>query len=275
MHPTGTTQSLTLQALNKLLRPIAQLAIANGVKLSDLEESLKTQLVSVADTQLKTTSAISLATGVHRKDVTRLLLEAQATQLPVEARTDHSPAIAAFTVWANDPQWRDPDGSPKVLVRQADPAHTDYANSFDALCKLITKELPTKTILNELERLGLVSLSKSEAGEKQVHLLASNFIPKDDKKQMLGLLADNVGDHLSATVNNILGQSKHLEQAIFSEPIDSSTALIVEGILREQWAVIKEKTIPTLMAAEAANVNKKNLAHRIRYGIYTYLSHPR
>ena len=77
--PASTAPSpALLRALRHALRPLVRLMIAGGVTLPALIEMLKGLLVDVADKEFglagkaPTDSRVSLVTGVHRKDVSRL-----------------------------------------------------------------------------------------------------------------------------------------------------------------------------------------------------------
>ena len=77
----GNPHASLLQALQKLLRPLIRLLLAQGVTFPMLASQLKAVYVQVAKEEFKLTdkrqtdSRISLLTGVHRKDVKRLVHE--------------------------------------------------------------------------------------------------------------------------------------------------------------------------------------------------------
>ncbi|MFO1287079.1 MAG: hypothetical protein U1F49_11415 [Rubrivivax sp.] len=58
-------------------------------------------------------------------------------------------------------------------------------------------------------------LARLDAATDTVALQGDAFVPSGDRVRMLGFLGDNVGDHLRAAVDNVLaaGKPPHLEQA--------------------------------------------------------------
>ena len=49
-------------------------------------------------------------------------------------------------------------------------------------------------------------------------------MPRGDAGRMLGFLGDNVGDHLSAAVANVLGDGRrHFEQAVFADELSAQS----------------------------------------------------
>jgi Family of unknown function (DUF6502) len=80
------TQSEIVRISTLMLRPLIRLLVHYGVNLNDFVEAVKSMYVEIAQERIKhdrervTDSAISVMTGVHRKDVRRILEEIDGTR---------------------------------------------------------------------------------------------------------------------------------------------------------------------------------------------------
>ena len=81
------------QALERLLVPLARLAVARGVPFAMIDESLRKAFVSVAHAahpglpEHRRASRVSAATGLHRREVTRFLEAAAQPRSPAPPRS--------------------------------------------------------------------------------------------------------------------------------------------------------------------------------------------
>ena len=250
--------------LNRLLVPLARLCLANGITFAAVEDVLKRAFVQETialqpDAPMHgTVSHVSTATGINRREVTRLIkLEAPERQT--------KPPIAAeiFARWTTDAAWRDRYGAPLVLNRQG------AAPSFEALAQSITRDIHPRSMLDELIRLDLV---RHDEDLDQVSLTRSDFVPKGDSRQMVGFLGDNVGDHLEAAVDNVLdGGSRHLEQAVFADELSVESIKALRPLMMAQWQALREVMVPAITAfIEADRLAGRVQDQRVRIGLYSY-----
>jgi hypothetical protein len=272
MHLDNSPAQDTLDAL---LAPWARLALSQGIKFQALEELLKAQLVQAASQAAAlsktkiTASSISLATGLQRPDVTRLLAEKHKAVAPAPRTISDQ----VFTRWLNDAQWQSANGQPKALKRDAS---NTLLGSFDALCQSVSQSVHPKSVQNELVRLHLAEVTTSQSGDQFVTLLADNFTPSTNHSAMLALLAGNAGAHLQAAVSNVVAaqqgqEPQHLEQAVVSDPISPAQAQAVQQLIQQHWQAIKAASVPALEAAETEQANSQQAgAQRIRLGVYVY-----
>jgi Family of unknown function (DUF6502) len=251
-----------LNAMRELLQPLAQLAVGQGVLLSTVEEMLKTAFVNAArDAHGKAgservVSRISTVTGLNRREVTRLL---QADTSAVEPKP--SPATRVFTRWLSDPAWKSASGEPLALPRQG------TAPSFEALAQSVTRDVHPRSLLDELCRLGLAQLDGDT-----VHVTSRSFVPKGDSARMLGFVASNVGDHLRASIANVLADTPpHFEQAIFADGLSAASVQAAHELVRTQWKGLLAATVPTLQKMIDADQAAGNAAdQRVRIGLFSY-----
>jgi Family of unknown function (DUF6502) len=255
-------------ALLNVLGPLIQLCLARGVKFQTLSDLTKLAYVQQAAKGPKpNVSQISVATGLHRKDVTRLLDERSSNQAPSFPRSLES---EVFFRWINHPSFLQPNGKPKPLARQS---KQDDDASFETLCWQITKDVHPRSILESMVRLGLVT--ELDAGF--VELAKDSFVPSNEEKQMLALLAGNLSDHFAAAVSNVNidGQSQQpfLEQAIFGRKISKQSVQTLHEVSRANWSQFTQAFMNAIseLPESQDNIEPTNDAsERFRVGMYFY-----
>ena len=148
MNSTPRDQVLGIAAT--LLRPLIRLLTLHGVGLNDLVELAKRIYVEQAEQQLRreerrvTAAALSTLTGVHRKDVKRIV---EAGPLaPAEVRR-RSLLDAVMSLWSGDPRFIDARGAPRPLERRSALRDTPQP-SFEDLIEEVTKGVPPKALLD-------------------------------------------------------------------------------------------------------------------------------
>ncbi len=253
-----------LDACRALLKPLAQLAVARGVPFAPVQETLKAAYVDAARAAHpgvaahRAVSRISAATGLNRREVTRLV-QRDEHRAPVRK----SPATQVFTRWMSDPALRTPEGGPRPLPRQGS------APSFEDLAQSVTRDVHPRSLLEELCRLGLARVDETEG---QVHLLSEAFVPRGDMDRMLGFLGANVGDHLSAAVANVLSDGKrHFEQALFADELSQQSLEAARALITTQWQSLLAAMAPALRAfIEQDRAAGRAQDQRLRIGLYTY-----
>lgn len=255
------------QALEALLVPLARLAVARGVPYAVIDETLRTALVAAAHgahpgvPEHRRASRISAATGLHRREVNRLLEPATQTKTSAPPR---SPAAMVFAHWRADPRYRTRSGAPRVLPR------VGAAPSFESLAREVTRDMHPRALLEELLRLDLASL---DAASDRVTLTAAAFVPRGDRARMLGYLGANVGDHLQAAVANVLGRDPpHFEQAIAADGLSEASLATLRPLLREHWRRLSDQLVPLLerLIKEDAASADSDATHRVRIGLFGF-----
>lgn len=256
------TVQTVLRAALQLMGPMVRWLVRNGVTYPAFAQALKDVFVSSAREELHrrgqrvTASALSVLSGVHRKDV-----RAEGAGEARSAQRGPSPASQIFTRWLADPAYRHADtGMPAPLSR------VGPAPSFESLARTVSSDVHPRTLLQELERLGLVSVE----GE---HVLprVEAFVPSAAQSEMHALLAANVGDHLRAAVHNLDGAGPRLlEQSVFADGLSALSAAELGEVARELWADAFAR-----MVAEATKRVELDAEHderpmRMRFGVYYY-----
>ncbi|WP_051379086.1 DUF6502 family protein [Derxia gummosa] len=263
----GNESDWARPVLAELLRPLAELALSQGLKLQELTEALKVALVDAAAAEIRNTkgpkarvteSALSVATGVHRKDVHRLLAEAES---PV-ARPPRSVAPLVFTRWRSSPEFLDAEGNPRALPANL---QTEQRPNFAQLCASISQDVHPRTVLDELMRLDLVA---EEDG--WLRLTRVGFVPSGETRALIDFVGANVGDHFLAAVRNVRApEPVHFEQAVWAAPVDRAAVEAARALAREQWPLMLKRLVPMLEAAEARATGSDD-ALRLRLGLYMF-----
>lgn len=255
----------TARALQQLLTALSRLALSGGLRLPALVELMKVAMVEAArdGEPALSMSQLSVRTGVHRKDLRRLLDDPAP-------RPRATPASEVFARWRGDPRYLTARGRPRVLPRAgAAPGEP----SFDALVESVTTDVHPRAVLDELLRLGIVA----QDARGRLRLVAEAFVPSGDRGQMLRLLADNVADHLDAATANLAGaQPGFLEQAMFSDGLSEASARAFNAATRAAWDDAYATLMPLLQQLyEQDRGRGADTGHRVRFGMYGFLEKTR
>lgn len=259
-------------AFERLLAPLAQLMVAQGVTYAQIDEMLRLAVVQAAHAahpslpEHRRASRVSASTGLHRREVQRLL---EVAASPRSAAPPRSPALEVFAHWlaSNVYQHRKgrSKGQPLTLPR------TGAAPSFQSLAQEVTRDVHPRALLEELLRLKLVRLDDDQ--DLVIPEPTLSHAPRGDKPAMLRYLGLNVGDHLQAGVDNVLGREPgHLEQALAADGLSQASLQAIRQALREQWQVVAPALVATVeqcVQSDAASADSE-ARYRVRIGMYGY-----
>lgn len=258
-----SADQVLLRACRSLMAPLARLAVARGARYAQVDEVLRSVFVEAARSAHadmpahRAVSRVSAATGLNRREVTRLMKADQ----PEPVR--RSPATEVFTRWLSDPALRQ-DGVPRrSLPRQGG------SPSFETLAQSVTKDVHPRSLLEEMCRLGLAEV---DPDSDTVLLLRDTFVPMGDERRLFGFLGANVGDHLSAAVANVLGAApRHLEQALFADGLSPDSLDRLRPLFSEQWQSLVRTIAPTVQhLIDEDQTSGRPQTQRLRLGLYTY-----
>lgn len=255
---------VVLRASMSLVVPVVRWLLRSGVQYGTFAGALKTVFVQVAGEELRrsgtktTDSAVSVLSGVHRKDVHTI----SDTSGEPELRSVSLPS-QVFTRWLTAARYRDASGKPRALQRIGE------RRSFEALAREVSTDVHPRTVLDELARLGLVRLR----GEL-VEVNAKSFVPSSDDAELATLFAANAGDHLAAAVHNLTTtQPRFLEQSVFADGLSRQSARQLHEIARTLWAHAFERMVAE--ATTRCEADRETPAPiRMRFGVYYYDDEP-
>lgn len=252
-----------LRAIDVILAPLIRLLLASGADYPRIAAELKPLFVEQARLELiragqkDTDSALSLLSGVHRKDV-RAWRQGRLT-----GRTARGVSISSqvFARWVQDPLYRDRRKRPRPLPRLGS------APSFEALSRSITQDVHPYTVLSELMRLGLVQVQDVQ-GHETIVPLREGFVPAVGSPEMMELFGGNLSDHAAAAVANLLVQAPRLEQSVFAVGITAESAQHLGGLARKLWAQAKSEMIAEATRRYEADQTREDATSRMRFGAY-------
>ncbi|MBE7418935.1 MAG: hypothetical protein HS128_14570 [Ideonella sp.] len=260
--PTGHRARLALRAALTLLVPLARWLVHNGVPYSSFAPALKPVFVEAARQELAgsggklTDSALSVLSGVHRRDIRAM---GTAGQLPVQPK---SPSVASqvFTRWFTDAQLRDQDDRPMPLPKSGG------AVSFDGLARQVSSDVHPRTLLAEMQRLGLVQVDADT-----VRLQAQAFVPQQGFDEMVELFAANAADHLAAASHNLRGDGeKFLEQSVFASGLSPRSTQTLGALARKLWRSAFQQMVREATPRYQQDSREQQGSMRMRFGVYFY-----
>ena len=260
---------LLLEAIEAILLPLARLCMAQGLPVDHAEEVLKRAYVraarerrreagATAGAGARDVSQVATATGLSRREVARL----DAAMLPRSVQKP-PPVNQIYLRWSTSKRLRNSHGQARALPR------TGKAPSFESLAQSVTKHVHPRSLLDEMLRQDLVSVS--EDGQT-VTLQSDRYVPAKNDAQLYGFLGANVGDHLAAaTANVVRREHTHFEQAIFADELSLGSAEAVRMLVVAQWQRMLAEVVPEIEKLIADDkAAGRSAHHRARIGVFTF-----
>ncbi len=264
----GDAATAPLDAATSILEPLAGLLLSLEIRFAQAEALLKAAYIQAsarayaAEGKVPSVSTLSVATGIRRREVKRLLELPTTKAAP--STSQMSPASQARLRWTTDPRFLDRQGQPLPLARTS----AGRGKSFASLAATISKDTHPRALLDELVRIGAAAV------ESDMVVLQHRFLtPQRDLKSTLEIGSTNVGDHLSTVLVNLLSDDTPLmERAVFADGLTESSARAGASLAREVW----QQALPGLRERLQALVDQDEAAPdntwRMRIGIYGYLA---
>ncbi|MFO0416962.1 MAG: DUF6502 family protein [Pseudomonadota bacterium] len=187
--------------IQAILRALVRWCLKRGVRSAQVEELVRRTFVVEARREIKaaqsefSVSKVSVMTGLHRTEVSRLLAEEG------EPPAQHDILNRVIGLWSSAKRYRAKDGSPRGLT------HEGLGSEFAELVADVSKEVTHYPILFELERIGAI-----EYREGTVNLVVKGYTPQQDAQYGLDLLTLDLMDLASAIESNIV--KRHTEPSL-------------------------------------------------------------
>lgn len=249
----------TLESIFPMMQHIARWLIHSGVGYTDFVAALKPIFYQQALAELdriqqhKTDSAVSLLSGLHRKDVSAF--RQQATQNSSEA-----PNFAISVPARVIARWIALDLPHQIPV-------SGETDSFEALVKHISTEKHPRSILFELQRLGVV-----EQQDQQVILQQNSFTPDNQMQESKALFSANLTDHLAAGIDNFISEKPftHLEQAVHAEKLTAQSVEALRQLSLDLWQDMAKQLLNAAIHHCEHDQNQADAIYQFRFGVYQY-----
>ena len=269
--------SVILHSVLHLLKPVVRLMLRHGVAYPAFAAALKQVFLSAAQDEIKasgmaqTDSAVSLLSGLHRRDVRNLTRADDPAPAPQAFAGLASQVVAR---WLSQDLYLDENQAP-IAIARAGPMP-----SFDALVHAVTQDVRPRSVLDELIRLGLAA---EEDG--QVTLLAQGFVPRAGLPELAALMQDNLFDHVAAACENLdkkaavegatqsADTTDFLEQSVYVDEITADSAHRLHQVSAQAWKLAFQTVMRDAQRSfdhDAVHATADERNHRARFGVYFY-----
>lgn len=264
--PIETPPSVSV-AIAHCLKPVARLCIHFGIDFRTLSEMMKAAFVTVAKEEFKvngksqTDSRIALLTGVHRKDVRRLLGRA-----PEKSNTRQQGLVANLIAqWLGTPELIDDKGEVKAIPRNPQP---DHKYSFIGLAGTLTNDIHPRALMDECLSRGIIKISDDE----MVHLIVESLVPADDIDEKAHFFGQTIHDHIAAAEHNLNGnQPPFLDRFVWHEGLtEEDVNTIATAARKAAMNALKQVNNQAVQFKQKNHDEGKLSDYRIHFGTFFY-----
>lgn len=256
----STAPQPVLGVVLRVMAPLVRWLLRSGVGYTEFAAALKPVFLSQAMHETRRTggketdSALSLLSGLHRKDIRKATTDAFSAGFAVDSKASLKASLPSQVV----ARWVATD-LPNALKLTGD-------NSFERLVRAVSTDVHPRAVQQELVRLGVAQLSGD-----LLELTRRAFMPDPASHETRQLLADSVADHLSAGVHNLTDGAarKYLEQAVFADGLSAASVRQLEQLANQLW---QESMSRMVQAAVPLCEHDEPLGgdQRIRLGMFCY-----
>lgn len=259
-----TQQSmLVLDSVLTMLEPLVLLMLRHGISYVELAEQLKVVFLAQAmaeSTRIggkQTDSALSLVTGLQRRDVQQLREHAKQATRPQQL---HS-TTPAETVG----RWLAEQYPDQIPYSTPD----EFGISFEKIVNSISKDKHPRAVLDELLRIKVVEFDENM---QQVVLSRKAFLPDEQSEAIQYLFRRTLGDHLMASVHNISTEDdpKFLEQAVFANGLTAQSIAMLHTYSRKQWENMMQDFLKFAGSLCMIDNDTQEPTERFTVGMYAY-----
>lgn len=260
--PSDSPEAVLAEVL-AILEPLVTWLVRSGVGYAAFAAALKPVFLAQAEKELerlgrkRTDSALSLLSGLHRKDVRSL------GEPALKVTADNA---------AQGARWGKPSAANQVATRWISlgwPDSLPFSGpepSFETLARLVSRDFHHRAVLDDLVRLGV---AREQGGT--VHLIRDAFTPSPGLAEARQLFAGSAVDHLAAGVQNLSGEPgrRFLEQSVFADGLSESSIQALQQLANQIWADALQRVVD-----EAVPLCERDQgvapAHRFRLGVFSY-----
>jgi len=255
------------RAIIKIMRPLVRVMLRNGLAFADFAALVKEVFVDVASEDFdlpgkkQSVSRISVITGINRKEVKRLL------ELPSDSPDvdNNNRAARVVSGWMRDNDFTDAQGKPRQLPL----ASTGAQTGFDALVKKHSGDMPARSILDELVRVGAATVNNGS-----VKLTSSGYVPSTSNDEMLRLSAEGASDLLKTVDHNLQTDNKvsRLQLSVAYDDVSENGVELFRNLSREKSLELLNH-LDQFLASQDRSVNQSVAGdgrYRTGLGIYYF-----
>jgi hypothetical protein len=255
-------------ALRRLLRPLFKLLIAHQITHPWFSNFIKSIYVDVAindfqvDDKIPNDSRVTFLTGVHRKDVRRIRLEENEDDNPIPKSIHLGGLIVSR--WCAGPEYLNDSGHPIPLPRLT---QKDGSPSFESLVASISKDIRARAVLDEWQRLGMISVSDKDF----IQLHTEAFIPEKGFEEKAYYFGQNLESHIAACVHNMNGEKPAMmERSVYYDGLSAEDIEELEQTAK-QISMEGLQTVNRLAVKLRKKTAKKSIkTGKMNFGVYFY-----
>ena len=260
--PTNDAE-FNLKQVLALMDYLSQWLIRSGVGYTEFSAALKPIFYQQALQELEridqkpTISAISLLSGLHRKDVSAYKDTKLAGKPLTEANISEPISVPSRVIglWLAE-------GWGECL-----PFSSDEENNFEILVKRVSTERHPRSVLNELIRLGIV-LEK----DGNILLQKGQFIPDPSLQEARKILIKNLQSHLAAGFHNLFenNQTNFLEQAVCADELTEASVQFLRDQSLKLWHEYALQLLKSASEKCAEDEGKLDATKTFIFGVYQH-----
>jgi hypothetical protein len=190
-------------ALYRICAALARFALKRGVPFDAVSEVAKRAFIDVTHREFtipgrkQSASRVAVLTGIHRKDVARVLTAPAPQDDAASSRI--TSAAGVVTGWRRDRAFLDKRGKPAALP------FDKGSPSFAELVKRYGRgDITSRAVLDELVRVGAAERLR----DGRIRLLASAYVPVTTSEEALAILGSDVSDLISTIDHNLSCEPK-------------------------------------------------------------------
>jgi hypothetical protein len=206
-----------IRAAKSILRPLVRQLIARGVTFPAFARLAKEVYIDVATKHFalpfkrQTDSRVALVTGITRKEIGQVRRGKEPAGDPVALGLGLATRVIGR--WTSDDHYLDSNGRPRTLTYD-DPS---FGATFVDLVANLGGDIPPRAVLDELIRVGAVSLST----RGDVRLQQQAYVPAEGTEEKLAILGRDVAELIAAIGHNIEhpGRDAFLQRKVFYDNV--------------------------------------------------------
>ena len=259
--------TIVVRTVLAAVRPMVRWLICHGVTFPEFADRAKRIFLEEAKAELMasrtkppTDSALSLLSGVHRRDIREFRAVDALGGIKPTPIESFGIASQVFARWITDPNYLDQHGKPIALERQ-------NSKSFDHLVFLVSQDISPKSVLEQLHRLGIVRIDNDDV----IHCEANCFVPRAGLAQMGRDISLTLCDHIQCCIDNVEDRANWLEQSVFVDSISAESAHILHTAAAKLWRQNHQVLMQLAQERFAIDqVSAADTSQRARLGMYYF-----
>lgn len=255
-------------AIRRLLRPLVRILLRQGMSFAEFAELAKREYMEIAWDEFTpagsrpSDSRVAIMTGLTRKEVKRLR----------ETRDEHAPgarqhknrASRVLSGWHRDPDFCGPDGAPLILTMD------EGKINFSSLVKQYSGDMPPRAMLDELERVGAVSV----LDDGRIQANNRSYIPHSEDPEIIRLFGDSVGDLINTWSHNLNSHNgdKWLQRHVRSPRVSARAVPLFKRLAKDNGRQFLETLEDWLLSHEpdASDASDDSPQTEVGVGIYYF-----